>query len=283
MLNYAMDAMWGPWLPVFSGLVLILVRRQRPALALLVLGIILGLWMEQLDARSLATAAVLLLSAWLVHGSSSVRRNTGWLLFLLTVVALRAHVLPGFNNPLVLNEQLSAQAPVYRMFLNWDKLLIIVWLVYVWRRIDWSTNPRVVLREGLGWGMGSVGLCVLIGWILGVVYWDPKLPQATWVWLLNNLVLVCMGEELLFRGFIQLGLARAWNGRRGGDNGALAVAALLFGLAHLPAGTGYAAISVLAGLGYGLAHRRGGLQAAVLAHATLNAVHFFLFTYPNVA
>ncbi len=36
----------------------------------------------------------------------------------------------------------------------------------------------------------------------------------------------------------------------------------------------------MAGIGYGVAFRFGGLTAAVISHFGLNLVHFALFTYP---
>ena len=39
----------------------------------------------------------------------------------------------------------------------------------------------------------------------------------------------------------------------------------------------------LAGVGYGLAYRFGGLAAAIATHFGLNLLHFALFTYPMLA
>jgi membrane protease YdiL (CAAX protease family) len=39
----------------------------------------------------------------------------------------------------------------------------------------------------------------------------------------------------------------------------------------------------LAGVGYGLAYRFGGLGAAIATHFGLNLLHFGLFTYPMLA
>jgi membrane protease YdiL (CAAX protease family) len=36
----------------------------------------------------------------------------------------------------------------------------------------------------------------------------------------------------------------------------------------------------MAGIGYGIAYRFGGLPAAVITHFGLNLAHFGLFTYP---
>ena len=67
----------------------------------------------------------------------------------------------------------------------------------------------------------------------------------------------------------------AWGGRA-----AVAVAAVLFGLAHYAGGWQWILLAGLAGVAYGAAYRYGGLAAAVLAHLGLNAAHFGLFTYP---
>jgi len=66
----------------------------------------------------------------------------------------------------------------------------------------------------------------------------------------------------------------------GAGAGSLAAGAAIFGAAHLAAGWQWALLAGLAGLGYGLAYRRGGLGAAMLAHFLLNSLQFFLFTYP---
>ena len=43
-------------------------------------------------------------------------------------------------------------------------------------------------------------------------------------------------------------------------------------------------IATLAGLGYAMVSRRTSrLEMSVLAHFTVNAVHFVLFTYPALA
>ena len=61
------------------------------------------------------------------------------------------------------------------------------------------------------------------------------------------------------------------------------LASILFGLAHAPAGWQWMLLAGLAGVGYGLAYRFGGLGAAIATHFGLNVLHFLFFTYPMLA
>uniref|UniRef100_UPI00106F3A1A CPBP family intramembrane glutamic endopeptidase n=1 Tax=Pseudomonas viridiflava TaxID=33069 RepID=UPI00106F3A1A len=61
---------------------------------------------------------------------------------------------------------------------------------------------------------------------------------------------------------------------------AIAITASLFGLSHFGAGWEWVLLAAIAGVGYGVAFRFGGLPAAVIGHFGLNLVHFGLFTYP---
>jgi len=99
----------------------------------------------------------------------------------------------------------------------------------------------------------------------------------------NNLLLVTLVEEALFRGYIQGGLTRCFKNLPYGENLALLLASLLFGLAHVGAGWQWVLLASLAGVSYGLAYRFGGLGAAIATHFGLNLLHFGLFTYPMLA
>ena len=57
-------------------------------------------------------------------------------------------------------------------------------------------------------------------------------------------------------------------------------AAGLFGLAYISGGWRWIVLGSVAGTGYGVTYRFGGLPAGIAAHFGLNVMHFFLFTYP---
>jgi hypothetical protein len=95
----------------------------------------------------------------------------------------------------------------------------------------------------------------------------PELfPRATRTQLLLVSIAAGFGEELLFRGLVQAGLAR-WIGGAAGAWIGLAVGALLFGLAH-PISRAYAVLAGTIGLYLGgLMMITGSVLAPVAAHA----------------
>ncbi len=108
-----------------------------------------------------------------------------------------------------------------------------------------------------------------------------KLPQLTWLWILNNLFFVCVAEEALFRGLIQGGLAKLLPPKKIWAFFAIGVAALLFGLAHFKGGPAYMILAAIAGLFYGYAFWKANrIEAPILVHFSLNLIHFLAFSYP---
>jgi membrane protease YdiL (CAAX protease family) len=251
---------------------------------LLVAGYALALAGGLLDWRAALPLLPLLAAAYLVaprRGRSA--RVAGHLLFVSVSLGLAFHLLPGFHNLLVAGPvRVTPRAVPFTLYLNLDKPLAGFWLLLVWpalrlRRDHWS-GPR-----GVAVGLAAAVLCLGLALALGKVALAPKWPDFGWVWAVNNLLLVCLTEEALFRGYLQEGVTRWLAGRRYGEVVAIGAAAALFGLAHFAGGWGYVAVAGVAGVGYGLAYRQGGLQASVMAHFTLNLLHFSLFTYPMLA
>lgn len=93
-------------------------------------------------------------------------------------------------------------------------------------------------------------------------------------WLLVAWTSAAIGEELLFRGFLQSRLEGAFGGSRWALVAALIVQAVLFGFAHGYQGLGGVVLTASAGLvlgGVRLAGR-GNLVACMLLHALIDTV-----------
>lgn len=256
-----------------------------PYLILLTLGYGLALSYGQLDWLAGITVLLLVIAGFAAHHRYiRIGRPLGHALFLFVALALAMHWLPGFHNGRGIQPQrFTDNAVPFSMYLNLDKPLIGFWLLLV---CPWIVGVRSLRLAACATALGlAVSTLLALGGalLLGVIAWAPKWPDQAWLWLFNNLLLVTLVEEALFRGYIQGGLSRVFKHLRHGELLALLLASLVFGLAHSSAGWHWVLLSGLAGIGYGLAYRFGGLGAAIATHLGLNLLHFGLFTYPMLA
>jgi uncharacterized protein len=191
--------------------------------------------------------------------------------------------LPGFS-PYLVEEgiRLSAASAEMTLKAHFDKAFVGVLLLACFC-VPTRTGAEWLRAIGVGFLIGAATAAVVVGLAIaaGAVRYDPKWPSIAPAWLASNLVLTCIFEEALFRGVIQDRLSRMLAGRRLRVWLPLAAASVLFGLAHAGGGPVLIVVAAVAGLGYGLAYAMTGrVEAAIVAHFTLNSIHFLGFTYP---
>lgn len=286
------DAPWSVslWGLLCAAAALLWWPKARAASLVLLGAVVAGaLWRGLLDPIALVSFALLGLAAWLVRAP----RGKGWriaghVLFVLVAFALGLHLMPGFHNPqLVSDLRLTPDAAPMSLYFNFDKPLAGFWLLLCWpllKRFGEGEQPFAAsLSAGLIGAALAALLCLGLALVLGVVAWAPKWPAFAALWALNNLLLVALAEEAMFRGYLQEALQRRWRELRHGATYATALSALAFGLVHAAGGWRWVLLASLAGLAYGWAYRKGGLFGAVLAHFGLNLVHFTAFSYPMLA
>lgn len=274
-----------PWLVIFSATALLWFPKLRKITwTLLIIGYSLAFAVGQLTLLASIPIALLLLAAWIISSQKKLLYHiVGNLIFVVLAVLLRMHWLPGFHNPLVISEHFTPGAVLYRMYLNLDKSLIAFWLLLIWPYIQLNKPWRIWLKVGAISGILTTATCISLALLLEIIAWEPKWPQSGYLWAINNLLLVTLTEEALFRGYVQGGIDRLMESTKKWNWLGLSIGALLFGLSHFEGGWALMLLAAIAGVGYGIAYRQGGLQAAVIAHAGLNLVHFSFFTYPMLA
>jgi membrane protease YdiL (CAAX protease family) len=202
-------------------------------------------------------------------------------LLLLICAGLMLHVLPGFENPQVISGVvLGPGAEPYTKYLNFDKAVAGLFLLGIYA-------PQLPARDalhrhlaGVAWrGAVLVVAVIALALAIGFTRLDPKLPPWFALWGWSMVFLTALPEEALFRGVVQTNLAP-----RLGPRAAIAVAAALFGLAHVAGGWSYVALAAVAGAGYGWIYAATrSIAGAILAHAGLNTIHLLFFTYPALA
>ena len=198
-------------------------------------------------------------------------------------LALALHRFAGFANPsLVTDVQLSPLSPPVTHHLNFDTsaaglILFAAFCIPARSRQEWRDVGRQAPLI-----LGTAIVVLLLGMAIGFVKVDLKLTSYTPIFFVTNLLFTCITEEAFFRGFLQQKLGLAMRRWKAGPIIALVIASVLFGIAHARGGPALIALASLAGLGYGYAYLRSGrIEAAILAHITLNTLHFVAFTYPR--
>lgn len=239
-----------------------------------------GLWSGIL--APVATVWLLTLFAtawWAARGGAG--RILAWALFVAFALGIGFGLLPGFS-PVMLTEPtpIKPGSAPYGLRFGLGKPLagvaMLLWLVPVtYGRGAWSD----LLRRTAPAIAATAAAVLLSAWGIGYVRLAPGVPSLPFAlaWAATNLMLTCTVEEAFFRGLVQRGLARIMPPQL-----AIALAALLFGLAHFAGGWTYMALAGIAGVGYGVAYQRSGgrIEAAILTHFAVNLSHFALFTYP---
>ncbi len=277
-----------PWLFLFISIISAFIKPKF-AWCGLVITLLSAFLLGAISVTGIALVGVLLAISY--GANKSEHRIIKVLLTTLVIIfclALAAHLLPGFNNLLVLEQvSKSEQSRDFTMYLNIDKPMILFALLLMYPDIlkpVFKPELKSELKPELNliWpqllGIIAIALIVIFGlanaWSLIKI--EPSLPSWWWLFVLNNLLLTCVMEELFFRGFIQQQLSKHFKPIIG-----LAIASILFGIAHFGGGLAYVFIATLAGILYGFIYQATGkLSYAIAGHFLLNFLHLWLFTYP---
>ncbi|WP_275553401.1 CPBP family intramembrane glutamic endopeptidase [Mixta sp. Marseille-Q2659] len=252
----------------------------RPAAKpLLLVALALALWQQTLLWPGLLLLAVLALAALMRSHYAHHARLMPLLEAVLVAgaVALTLHLAPGFHNlPIVIKEQAGPLSAPFTFYYNLDKALVpFILLACLPTLVQAPASPP---RSKLAWPalIAAIPALLLLATLAGGLRIEPHAPAWLGEFMLANLFFVSLAEEALFRAWLQQRLSQ-WLGRWPG----LAIAALLFGLAHFAGGPLLIFFATLAGLVYGLAWQWSGrLWVATLIHFAFNLTHLLLFTYP---
>jgi membrane protease YdiL (CAAX protease family) len=205
------------------------------------------------------------------------------ILILAGLIVTGVPLLPAWTIAEDLHKSVDSQA--FSIIYKFPKLLLGLFLIYAlpklfkWGR--WRFRPRDLLVGAL---FTVPCATLLMGPALWThhVRWDFQIPPYALYWGMGNLLLVCFGEEIFFRGYLQTALLRLFKRYPSGQAWAFQLTALGFGLSHWRGGWVLVALSTLAGGFYGMAYWRGGLVAAIITHFLTNLIHFLFFSYPSL-
>ena len=226
------------------------------------------------------------------------------ILFIATALGLALHYVPGFNNlPIVVNEQISSDAIAYTLYANFDKAIAGLLLSAYYfstlapkrqrtldskgidsKSIDSKSlaSKKLALKQPVLIIIGTILTTLIVALLLGIVSFNPKVPDFWLAFIAINLLFTCVAEEALFRGLLQTKLSQQIISTRFAILAPIIIACI-FALAHFMGGVNYILVSAVAGFGYGyIFYKTQRLEWAILCHWLVNVCHFFLFTYPMI-
>ncbi|MEX0286865.1 MAG: lysostaphin resistance A-like protein [Paracoccaceae bacterium] len=267
-----------PWSILIAAQIAVLSRQQRLGLTLLAVfgGTALGLGL--VTPMAVGIAFLGLLGAAGLRRLNGIAALAGHLALILWCVALGAHLIPGFHNPLVLDQvQAGPASGVFSMHLNLDKPLVLFAVLMAWPAmirgaVSTKTGPLVI-------GFAILPLLFFLGLATDAIRPEAGLPSWWLIFALSNLFLTSLTEEAFFRGYLQSAFVSITRPAIG-----VALASFLFGLAHIGGGPALVAFASILGAACGLGYfATGRLWVPVLMHFGFNALHLALFTYPAPA
>lgn len=207
------------WLALFAAAAF---AWQRPlhglSIAAATVGYAGALAFGKLEPIALAPLALLAAAAWgVAPGRPLVVRIASHVVFAALAIALSLHLLPGFHNPRVIEPtRFTPDAVPFTMYLNFDKPLVGLWLLWALPWVAPDVPLARALRTGAVAAAATAAACLAGALAFGMVGWAPKWPASGWIWLVNNVLLVTLAEEALFRGYVQGGSRACSPGSAGG-------------------------------------------------------------------
>jgi len=255
----------------------------RTSFIVLALSLVSALILGHLNLASLAVIISGLVISFLHHKTQGKIKLLLQSMVVLWMIALAAHLLPGFNNLQVLDQVISGtNSQPFNMYLNIDKPLVFFALILlIPNLLKQQTIPETFLTKMQKYQFSGLVLLTILfiyalAFMLGLLQVELSTPHWIWIFALNNLIITCVVEEAFFRGFIQQKLTIKTNPLL-----ALVITSVLFGIAHFGGGIAYVFVATIAGLLYGLTYMyTGRLIMAILVHFVVNIFHLLLFTYP---
>lgn len=271
-------------LAVFASL---LGRKAQVVFALLPVALLLGFVNQQFNLWGLLILILTPITFFIWehhHFADSLRKLCLWV-FLICSVILGLHYLPGLSNLKIFEQVvLTNNAPPFDMFLNFDKCYLALVIINILQPLDRMMPFKASLLKVSKYYLITSLLVFPLAWSLGVLSFQINSNPYILIWALNNFLLVCFFEEIVFRRFLQTQMVSLFRNVQYGDLLAIFMVAVLFGLAHFSGGWVYVGFATLAGLIYGLCfYQVGNYRSTMLLHFAVNLTHVLFFTYPYAA
>ena len=177
---------------------------------------------------------------------------------------------------------ITKDAAPYSLYLNFDKVFVGIIFLYITSIASLKDLDQIIIRHWKVFVITTISL-ISLSYLIGYVKFVPKIPTFTLLWIISNLLMTCVTEEVFFRFFLQKNLQDALSKKFAyGELIGLIITSCIFGLFYYKGDMNYVFLASIAGYCYGsIFNKAKRIEASILLHFFVNIVHFLLFTYPR--
>lgn len=262
--------------------------NKKISITIFGVAILLGLFSKNIQIISLLSIVALGFLIYLFYKKNFnplIKTLLFTSIFIITIL-LFIHAVPGYNNWQVYEKiQLSETSAPFSFWLNFDKPIVAFFLLlFAYNPISKLGQYKTIFVQTLPFLAALVAILSLFATLLHYIAFDPKLPSGviTALWAIKMLCFTVIVEELFFRFFVQNNCIAVFKKFKYGTALGLVLSSLLFASIHISGGVSFVILAFVSGLIYGGVYlKTKHLESAILLHFSINAVHFFFFSYPQ--
>lgn len=210
-----------------------------------------------------------------------------FILIFLIILASFYHKIPYFYNWQIFHKYSVGNGSEFSLWINFDKFIFIYIASLFFIKELTPNNQKLTLNNKyhtIILFISTILFLMIPSLLIGLVKIEVKFDYILPLWALNNLLIVCVAEELFFRGFLQRNLTNYFYKFKNKENISIFITSFIFATLHLFLSWKFALISFFASIFYGLAFKiTKDIKYPILLHFLVNLTHFIFFSYPYLA
>ena len=247
--------------------------------------VVLGYLNNLVEIKGLLSVMILVIALEFYRNNGKYALPSFIVIFVLGLM-YGLHLVPGFSGLEFIDSfRLTEKSASFDIWYSFDKINFgILFTFFILRKelISSVSDLLLAVKSVILWMPLSIGFVYFLAIVMQYSQVDLSFHSVFIPWAVKNLFFTVLAEEVFFRGLIQRELSLRFSDRS--NYLPVIVAAVLFGVAHFAGGIQYIFLSTIAGLIYGYCYKISGkIEMAILAHFTLNSIHFLFFAYPHSA
>ena len=206
-----------------------------------------------------------------------------WLIIFCLSTFMMQGVFLGFKDwKILINETVSANAAAYTLNLDIAAAFTgLGLLLFGFKNI----SKKKVFIDSLTKAAPAMILCLVIIMLsaltVGIVQFEPKMPNFLLTWMLINLFVFSISQEMVFRYFLLGSLLDILEGYRFAGLFSMLVCSAIYLTYLMPLTLGYAVAAFIASMFFSYVFvKTRKVEMSIILHFMLNLMHILLFTYP---